>query len=88
MQAHVRVGSSRAGGDKGAQHAVAQLALSGSANTLMPVHPLMQLTGSTRPATTVRKRKIVEHEQLAGLRVQLDLDVPDAKAVPREERQL
>lgn len=69
-----------------AEHSVAQLALSSPAKTLVTVDPLPQLTGSTRTATAVRKRKVVEDEQLAGSQVHLDFDVRDAEAMLLEER--
>jgi hypothetical protein len=61
--------------------------LSSWTESLMAVDPLVQLPRSTRSATAVRERKVVEHEQLPGSQVDLDFDVLDAEAVLLEERE-
>jgi hypothetical protein len=61
--------------------------LSSWAKPLVAIDPLAQLTGSACTSTAVRQRKVVEHEQLAGLQVHFDFDLADAETMPLEERE-
>jgi hypothetical protein len=69
------------------QYAVAQLALSGRAETLVTVDALVQFARLTMPTSPVRESQIVENEEVAWPQRHLDLDIFDTETVVLKERE-
>jgi hypothetical protein len=61
--------------------------LAGHTHLVVTEHPLVQLARLAPPPTTVSECQVVEHQQLAGPKDDVDHDVLDVQTVLPEERQ-